>query len=449
MGKNSKEQNFIQSYDVLRNLIRTFYLFGCFDPDELVRLNLIGIDDYNQKKKKIKSVLNDHIEESKFEYEDGKKSKIVVSIIHDMYEDDYNYFCNTYGMKNLLPKKVIPYIAFLQLLNEENGKNSSELKIDELMVSAGKDLTDKYRKKRLEELSDMGYIDINKQKNRYIYSIRKNIFKEMDLFNDDDAAERFLDFVSIMRNKNQPYVCGNMLLETTLLFLKTNSDSKDENESESYESPFFVKDGHFEQVLDDEVLYKLIKAMSERMSISFSYCEEAYVDVYPIKVVTNIESGFRYLFAYDPAENRYDFYSLDMISNLVENENSKNCFDYEKYETEYRNRTRFSFNGVTCLNQGEEPCEVLLCVKRRRNKKKNKKFLKEIKMLFNIKDVSNGICNEIQHSPDKKNYFIRVKVNTVEELRPWLRKNMSKVKLCDNELMINEIDEWRKLYGII
>jgi hypothetical protein len=224
-----------------------------------------------------------------------------------------------------------------------------------------------------------------------------------------------------------------MLLETALMFLENNKSTSEL--AENYVSPFFVNDGHFEQVLDDEVLYRLITAMDLGKPVAFAYDDTEYKNIYPIKAVTNVESGLRYLFGYLSDEEKYVFFSLDKITGL-EIALKSLSFDYEKYEREYENRTKYSFSGVTCLNDGEEPVELSLQVR-------TSEFLKNMKKLFLPDTIKTD-------KPENKNYYTaKVLVNTLEELKPWLRRNMNNVRLVGTEVMNDEVREMRELYGII
>ena len=55
---------------------------------------------------------------------------------------------------------------------------------------------------------------------------------------------------------------------------------------------------------------------------------------------------------------------------------------------------------------------------------------------------------------DNEHNKISIKVNTLIELKPWLRRNTDKVQLVESsddtvEVMQKELSDWRKMYGII
>ena len=455
-NSESKSLNFVQHYDQIRELMRIFYLYGCFEPNELKSLKIIGSEsEYNQKKRKIAYGVgadSQHYTDEKSTLDDGTRSRKILSFIHDMHEDDYNYFCDTYKIKKI-GKDLRIVILVLQLLTCTEFKDIEEFlnlpEVNKVLSYYNEDgdlqtVDSTTVKRHFKELLDSGLLNEQVNKKRKEYSLKTDVFSE--LFQDDEFSVRFLDFIALLREKIQPYVCGNMLLETALLYLESKTDA---SVAEKYETPFFVKDGHFEQVLDDEVLYRLITAMSECSCISFCCDDKEYDHLYPVKVVTNMESGMRYLFAYDSKQDWYDFFPLDMITKLEVDEKSKNSFDYNELEEEYRKRTRYSFSGVTCINDGEEPVEVILSVR----KTKNNDFLKKVKKLFNIEsdseDTKTHKSDKITLSDDGKSWTVTVMVNTFEEMLPWLRRNMADVKAVNNEVVETEISEWRKMYGTI
>lgn len=199
---------------------------------------------------------------------------------------------------------------------------------------------------------------------------------------------------------------------------------------EGYKNPFTFAQSHFEQVLDDEIAWGLICAIHGKNRVSLNYRGQDR-SVSPLEIVTNAETGRRYLFAANENDVLISM-RLDRIS-YVEFKNEK--YDLMVYEERLKVARKYSFTGTVLLRKGEMPQIIEL-----EFIPKMKQTL--VKLFLDIETTSEGdICSA------------KIPINDIREIKPWLRKNIGSVKVKNGTPLAKEMEkdaeEWRKVYGIV
>ncbi|MCH5197054.1 MAG: WYL domain-containing protein [Oscillospiraceae bacterium] len=422
----ARENNFISDYEQIRSFVRMMFLYDDFTEEAAKDYGISGkYGDY-------KKILSAYINENNYDNSKRINGKIAASLKNSMFRNSYNYLCDTYVMKNLVKTKIEGFIHILQMY--DYGKMKIRLKKNLQKFPTQKDYDDIIQlhpeiyisnlSRNINEFAELGYLEIDKtQKANWSIKLSDNPLDNIDT---EDKALAFLDALSLMRNFVQPYLCGHMLYQTAL------NTFREKGLVSEYESPYVIADSHFEQVLDDEVLWQIMQAIDGRHKIKFNYQNgKDERTVVPLEVVTNAESGRRYLLAADENDGLVSL-RLDRISNV---EKCAEVFVLEDYSDRLNASKKYSFSGSVLLNSENSPTEIVL------------EFLPEmhtiVQKLFPDCEITKT-----------DNYFsAKVFLNDPREIKPWLRRNMGSVKVREGCSLADEISaelsEWRAVYGDI
>lgn len=414
LSNRDKKTSFIKYYNEIRPIIRVYLLDGNKTIDDFIKSKICGCESsYTQLKHKITLFLGNYMKERRL----PSINKKAVSLPENMFEYTYNYLCDTYTMCSDFRGKRIGIIVLIMQMLQQNKQGMSAGQITKKLELC--EAT--YNKELMKELIDLGLIYINEHK----YHLYENIFESVS----DPLA--FLDFISLCRNIIDPYTCGNMIMETAINYFKHCG-----NFEYKYNNPFIVSGNYFYQVIDDEIEWRLITAMTENKSVEITYNthnndKTQPQEIYPIKIKTDKSSGRRYVYGVNAKTNVRSFYRLDKIKKLTFGNNS---FEAENYFETYYNDTRYSVYGVTIPNENSY-AEIVINFKEGMHK--------QIKELFKNCEI------------DMERLTAKIKLNTVKEIKPWLFKNIDNVYIENDsncglkDEMIKDIEEWRNMYGIV
>lgn len=194
-------------------------------------------------------------------------------------------------------------------------------------------------------------------------------------------------------------------------------------------------------MFSDELIWKLAVHIYNKQHLFIERKDGSKLrDLLPYRIITNKETGRQYLFVIYVGNDNYDEYLMLRLDNIAKLEAEASECEIpddnilkEKYETAFR----YSFNGTTVLKRSDEPETGVLVYDRN--------FESNIKKHF---PYSEPVVVDNEHNK------ISIKVNTLIELKPWLRRNTDKVQLVESsddtvEVMQKELSDWRKMYGII
>lgn len=410
----TKDDKFLQDYEQIRKLIRMQFLYDDFTVDHAAGIGL-SVSRYNE----LKSTLSAYIKSKEANTESRRiNNKKTFSLKNSMFINGYNYLCDTFGAKNIVPSQFESYIGILQLLYKRRGEYVSLADISAESGSAAENST---LNNHINELSDMGYIDVRGNGYQKFACLSQDC---LGMVEKNEDMVMFLDMISLMRNITQPYLCGNMMFRTAVSAFRNDGTLAD------YKNPFTFAQSHFEQVLDDEIVWKLICAVHQGKKISCRYRGYERV-VCPLEMATNAETGRRYLLAADENGSLVSM-RMDQISYAeITDEN----FSAEQFRERLREARKYSFTGTVLLNGGEIPHTL------------------ELEFLPSMRETLERLFPDIEFTSEGSVCSAKVLVNSEKEIKPWLRRNMDTVKVKDGTPLAEEIAEdmekWRKVYGIV
>lgn len=409
----TKDNKFLQDYEQIRKLIRMQFLYDDFTVDHAAHIGL-SVSRYNELKSTLAAYIksNDNTENRRI------KQKKAFSLKNSMFVNGYNYLCDTFGAKNIVPSQFEGYISILQVLSSDPDK---PMTLAEISSKISRTMENNTLSNHINELSDMGYIKITEDGYQKYAAISDNCF---DLIRNNDDMELFLDMISLMRNIIQPYLCGNMLFNTAISNFRSNGGLAD------YQNPFTFSQSHFEQVLDDEIVWKLMCAIHQKSKVSFKYRGQNKT-VCPLEIRTNAETGRRYLLAADE-NNVLVSLRMNQISYVDITEDG---FDVGVFTERLKKAQKYSFTGTVLLNDGQVPQSV------------------ELEFLPSMKDTIDKLFPDVEYTACGDICCANILVNSEKEIKPWLRRYSGSVKVKDGTPLAEEIakdtDDWRKVYGIV
>ena len=305
---------------------------------------------------------------------------------------------------------------FLRLLyffadsSNKNGYSQKDI-IDKLPVKKanGEEFGETSVKNKLKKFTELGYLSLRDK----LYYISESVFKDLD----EEELYMLSAFMDFCRDVFPPSIMAHYLMYSVKMNALYNYPDF------SYDSVFLFKHLHIGQVLDDYVLCKLIKAVSDRKQVKFKYKQKDNKDSIesscPNKIIINESDGREYMFGADTQKN----YRIDRIFDL--NTEKKTCpISKEEAEKIYKSHNKPNHT---------------------------------VKLIYNIElegHIKSKFPDFSAQKYDDKHNFAEIKVNSVRNLKPWLRQHIGKICLEESsdksvkEELEEELKEWRKIYDI-
>ena len=409
----------------LINITRRIFYYGCDSAKDFEIKYGIKPAAFSRYKNFLLDVLGEYIEEVML----PNSKTTVLRFKTDEFETPFNILLELYTLKKISEQDFLFFLETMIFFTGENENKSFQLKdlyeaIHIPSKSGGVSISEQTFQRNLKELSEYGYLT-RSGKSIFRYTKPESLLASLDA----ETLYHFTAFTDLCRNFCYPAVCGHYLLDTVALI--------NQQKQVTYEELFRCKHLHMGQVLDDSKLWQLIIAIHDKKIISFKNKKAKMEHYQPYKIIINEKDGRRYLFCI-PLENSEDnrfLYRLDKIFDIKEEKkNSCQPLTSEQCEKLYLQTLGKSFTGTTAF-QGKLQTGVLIY---------QTTFYNEVHKYF-----PDAVPEHVDSSHDK----IKIEVNSLRELKPWLRQNLGKVRITDTsdstaQDMEDELTRWRKKYGI-
>ena len=419
-----KGRNIMLTNDTGISIIKRLFYYGCYSEKDALELE--GLKRFDRYKNFLQYAFGDHLEEITLETS-GEKA---LHFRTDEFEMPFNILLDIYTMTNISSTE---FILFLKLMNFFTGKNqkkqftSVQIYTNIDVINSGKYVSDRTFQRKLQELADYGYLT-SEGKGKFLYSKPESILNALD----ESSIYRLTALTDFCRNIYHPAVCGHYLMDTLSVI--------NQQKSISYDTLFLCKHLHMGQVLEDEKLWKLLTAIHEKKTISLHYKGILYQHLQPHKIIINETDGRRYVFCIilENGRNGGILYRLGNILEITIEKKKKEIpltlISEEEADKIYHDLLDKSFTGKCPLRKKLQTGILIY----------KKDFYYEIQKHFP------------EATPEPEDEFhdkIHIEVNSLTEMKPWLRKNLGKVRLTDTsdgtaEELEQELKEWRAMYGI-
>lgn len=294
---------FVDKYETIRKMLRQIFIFGCYDRTQGAEFQKISERKYSNEIKRVLSFFPQRISRAR-----NFEGKRVNHFPFSRYSGDKNYLWLSYCTKTFSPQDLNLYIAILQILDAKNFQKVSCIKEKILIgVIADSDteenIFEPMLRNRLQDMAEIGILERRQNEYRLAEDILSelnsaellNIYKLLDFYRDA------LPLSSLGYNLQ-------WLIREHIKFWR--------NENFNVASAFAVEDTFLQNILNDEIFYKLIVAIEGRnfIKIQFAYSDKI-VEVVPLKIILDRQYGRQYLFYID--DNGAAFIRrLDAIINL-------------------------------------------------------------------------------------------------------------------------------------
>lgn len=421
----------IREYERIRHILRDFYIFGCFTKADYVEKRGVSGSKYDQEKRKINAFLPEDILHKK-----TKNKNIIQFCEYNMFRNRENYIANTFRYKTFTDLDIKYYFFTLQLLNQEQPLEASELskRINNIKYGKVNNYDSKTIYPKLEELVEAGYITIENSNKRPRYSLKEDILKD---FTDDEIKDICI-MLELVKNKEMLQVPFLFLQNKLELYLYCNR--KIENIDKDL---FLHKHNHLFNVLDNEIVIEILRGIEKKSYIEVTTANNKKGEIYkiiPIKIIHDMIYGRQYLFGFNEYLNDFFMNRIDKI---------KKIDIKEKIED----------NKINDILEKSSIEEMLWCTSNVYNKDNT---LVKIEFMFDEKAeyyILNRIKREGQNGKitklDEGKYLFEIEVRDPQEMIPWIRSFGERARIIESgdfKIEKNIISDWRELlskYGDI
>lgn len=410
----------ITSYGKLRDYLRYFFIYGCYSREDFDNISYFSARKYDDELRRIRAILGD-----KYLKETIRDREKYISLDYSYYDTMENYLVETYLIRSYTHLSLSIFFNSYIILWE-----NEELPLDEInekiegKISIERDLKSTTRR-ILEDMVSKGIIEKDKVNNRVLYKRKEDIFKDIS----DDDLEALYFSVCFFSQVQYPLSLGKYLKDSLYRYIKyvRNIDI------DGVEELYLFKYSNFQQVIDEEIVWKLEHIIKDRNKVKFNYFKDRGVKKqiigFPIKIIWNNNYGKWYVQIITEKEDLITL-KIEEIINIKKLKDKISCKKLEQV-----------------LNRLED---------------RNEKKLKKVKVLFQVEAYNRR--NFLLHKVKRKNlngkielidehkFIYTIYTDDWEGLKPWIMSFGHRAKVIEDELYLDIKNEWIEMgenYGII
>ena len=422
--------DFIKHYNIIRNVLRDVFLYGCFSREGLEDKRKLSSRKISYEIRRIQQ----YVEEEFIRTDRDGRYKLL-ALTYDSIRNTENFLVKTYMTKSFTRADLILYFYLLMSLNIQ-GKPSCFRDIEEHLIGEGlisyDNLSSKTIERKLDEMcSSLGVLTCETIKRAKHYSIAGDILQRLD----NKEVVELLTAVSLFKNILFPvtagYYCESSLKDYAGYERGISLNSKDY---------FQYKNLHYHPVIEEQELWQILKAIHERKYIILEYRlspskreNNERELLRPYKIRYDISCGRFYLVAYDKRD-RCAIFRLDKIEEV---EIIDSTYEKGNIEEAYKKDMKYSWSTVQ-LSPGKNPEKVKLEI--------NIVEPKESYILERIKsEVQEGTVERIEQG----RYHLDMLVNDSNEMVPWIRSYSGYIRVIQGRGLIKRMSEdWKEMLEI-
>ena len=391
----------IRDYSDIRDILRDIYIFGCFSRDDYINKGMSG-RKYDNEQRRITSYLPNKFIKKKRE---GKR--VLPYCSYNMTETQENFLAETYRNKSFTMLDIMSYFFALTFLDDQQGMTLQELleiipeENDEVVYTK-----DNLRKK-LDELIEKGLVITQKSGRKVLYRTVEDYLRIFETYELIDIYW-LLEFEKNVSPVEMPYF---FLQRKLRLYLYADRGIEMENIH-----AFQYKHNHLFNVLDNEVILDILKAIWSKKSIIIEYrfreniCKSKVV---PIRIIHECNHGRQYLLFYDLSDEKAKTRRIDRIlSTKIHEEISDDIWELAIKEGE----TEKSAWCTAGLYDDQDVVKIEFNV----DEEKEKYVLDRIE-----REGKNGILERVLPGT----YLYTITVTDPLEMTPWIRSFGERAKV--------------------
>lgn len=426
--------DFIKHYNIIRAILRDVFLYGCFSREGLEGKRKLSSRKISYEIRRIQQYV-----EAEFIRTDRDGRNKLLALTYDSIRNTENFLVKTYMTKSFTKSDLVLYLNLLMFLSTED-KFWSFREIEEGLIGQGAisydNVSSKTVERKLNEMcSKLGILKCETIKRSKYYTISEDIFKELH----NKEIEQLIIAVTLYKNLLFPvtagYYCEQSLKDYAEYERGMNLNIKD---------CFQYKNLHFHPVIEEHILWELLKAIHKRKYIKIKYNSPKlqYKDTQqellrPYKIRYDISCGRFYLVSF-AKQNRCVISRLDRIEDIeIHNE----TYEKNKFEELYEQNFKYSWSSVNLTNgKKTEKIKLEIAI----TEPKESYIIDRIKS-----EVQQCTINKIREGC----YHLDMVVNDSYEMVPWIRSYSGYIKVIQGRGIINKLTEdWKEMlenYGAL
>ena len=432
--------DFIKHYNIIRDILRDCFLYGCFSRDGLESKRKVSSRKVSYEMRRIQQ----YVEEKYIKVDKDGRYKLL-NLTYDFMRHSDNFLVSTYMTKSFTRTDLLTYFFILLYIRSQN-RPCSLSEIEDGLAQEGYLSFDKISSKTIErKLAEMctsfGVLTCDVVKRTKFYSIAPDILKTLD----DNELKELLMAISLFKNIVFPVVAGYFCEQTLkdYTYFERNISVKDNHY-------FNYRNVHFHPVIEEQVLWEILKAIHTRHKVRLFYHSPKNQDknsstdkkavsntLIPYKIRYDVRHGRFYLVSFSNKKNCI-VSRLDRIESI---EILEDTFQREDYDELYDRQMRCSWSSVS-LEGRKEPEKVKLEVVI--DEKTEGYIIEKI-----LNEAPNGIVDKIEDG----RYHITIEVNDSGELIPWIRGYAGYMRVLESKELAEQIlNDWKEMllsYGVV
>lgn len=382
----------IKNFDKIRDYTREFFVYGYKCRNDYTRKSGRS---YDNERRRIESYLAGYI---KWETNSRGKNLFISTDTSDLSE---NPLFSMWEAKSFTKNDCLLHFCLPDILKKNPGLTAKDVTsiLSEEYLSCFNDyemLDVMTVRNKLNEYTMAGLFSTQKNGKTLHYSMNETLFDQVT----PDAVNSLLLAVQFFENVVPAGVLG--------YFIRRDKGKR--------EDVFSFRHIFMSHTLDDEVVITIAQAIAGKKTIRFENYSlrskaPSVETVLPLKIVTNVKHGRRFLITYNLRQRRLFSYRLDYMKNLTVVEESSM---HDTKLTDLTEKLPFSWGVAFGKKAQLEQVEVMLHI----DELTEEYVLKRVK-----REGKNGSVEKV----GKHTFLYRIEVFDTMEMVPWLRTFIGRI----------------------
>jgi len=345
--------DFIKHYNIIRDILRDCFLYGCFSRDGLENKRNVSSRKVSYEMRRIQQ----YVEEKYIKVDKDGRYKLL-SLTYDFMRHSDNFLVNTYMTKSFTRTDLLTYFFILMYLQAQNTPCPLNA-IEDGLAEGGYLSFDRVSGKTIErKLSEMctssGILTCEVVKRTKFYSVAPDMLKTLD----NGELRKLLTAVSLYKNIVFPVAAGYFCEQTLkdYMHFERNISCNDGNY-------FNYRNVHFHPVIEEQVLWEVLNAIHKGRKIKLYYQTPKNRDnrtgvqgaesnagsqpgseaLCPYKIRYDVRHGRFYLISFTD----YKKCIVSRLDRIESVEIMDDTFQRKDYDEEYHVQMCFSWSSVS------------------------------------------------------------------------------------------------------
>mgnify|MGYP000878033742 FL=1 len=252
---------FIKHYNTIRDILRDCFLYGYFSRDGLENKRNVSSRKVSYEIRRIQQ----YIESEYIKFDKDGRYKLM-SLSYDYMRHPENILVSTYTTRSFTRTDLLIFYLILLYIASEN-KPCTLKCIEDGLSSEGllsyDNISSKTIQRKLTEMSErVGVLTYEVVKRTKYYSISKDILEKLNAY----ELNELMTAIGFYKNIVFPVTAGYLCEQTLKDYMQYERKIEYENKK-----IFNYKHLHFHPVIEEQVLWEIIKAIHQRRQIRIQY----------------------------------------------------------------------------------------------------------------------------------------------------------------------------------